>query len=155
VIRIQGRWLGYLLLAFLLWLVVYPLVLVALESFRGPSGWTGEFFARFVERPNEWRALWGSLWISGATVGLAGLIGVPLALLFARYEFPGRRFLGAMVALPVVLPPLEGVMWFLFLFGETGVAARVVQRLSGSTVPPGGLQGAGAGLLVRACSMWV
>jgi iron(III) transport system permease protein len=155
VIRIQGRWLGYLLLAFLLWLVVYPLVLVALESFRGPSGWTGEFFARFVERPNEWRALWGSLWISGATVGLAGLIGVPLALLFARYEFPGRRFLGAMVALPVVLPPLVGVISFLFLFGETGFAARLVQRLSGTTDPPWRLQGAGAILLVHAYSMYV
>jgi iron(III) transport system permease protein len=151
----RGRWIGFGLLAFLLWLVVYPLVLVALESFRGPAGWTGAYFAQFVERPNEWRALWGSLWISGATVLLSALIGVPLAFLFARYEFPGRRLLGALVALPVVLPPLVGVIAFLFLFGETGFAARLVQLVTGTTDPPWRLQGAGAILLVHAYSMYV
>jgi iron(III) transport system permease protein len=153
--RRQGRWIGYGLLAFLLWLIVYPLALVALESLRGPAGWTGEYFARFLQRPNEWKALWGSLWISGATVVLAALIGVPLAFLFARYEFPARRLLGALVALPVVLPPLVGVIAFLFLFGETGFAARLVQLVSGTTDPPWRLQGAGAILLVHAYSMYV
>jgi iron(III) transport system permease protein len=153
--RRQGRWIGSGLLAFLLWLIVYPLALVALESHRGPAGWTGEYFARFLQRPNEWKALWGSLWISGATVVLAALIGVPLAFLFARYEFPARRLLGALVALPVVLPPLVGVIAFLFLFGETGFAARLVQLVSGTTDPPWRLQGAGAILLVHAYSMYV
>jgi iron(III) transport system permease protein len=153
--RGRGRWVGFLLLGFLLWLVVYPLTLVALESLRGPSGWTGEYFARFVQRPNEWKALWGSFWISGATVLLSALIGVPLAFLFARYEFPGRRLLGALVALPVVLPPLVGVIAFLFLFGETGFAARLVQLLTGTTDPPWRLQGAGAILLVHGYSMYV
>jgi iron(III) transport system permease protein len=153
--RGKGRWAGWVLLAFLAWLVVYPLVLVALESFRGPEGWTGAWFARFVERPNEWKALWGSLWISGATVVLAALIGVPLAFFFSRYDFPGRRLLGALVALPVVLPPLVGVIAFLFLFGETGFAARLVQVLTGTTDPPWRLQGAGAILLVHAYSMYV
>jgi iron(III) transport system permease protein len=151
----RARWLGFAVLAFLLWLVVYPLALVVLESFRGPAGWTGTYFGRFVERPNEWKALWGSLWISGATVLLSAAIGVPLAFLFARYEFPGRQFLGAMVALPVVLPPLVGVIAFLFLFGETGFAARLVQLMLGTTDPPWRLQGAGAILLVHAYSMYV
>ena len=52
-------------------------------------------------RPDEWSALWASLWISLATVALAAAIGVPLAFLFERAEFPGRRSLGALVALPV------------------------------------------------------
>lgn len=153
--RARGRWVGFLLLAFLLWLVVYPLTLVAIESLRGPAGWTGEYFARFVQRPNEWKALWGSIWISGATVVLSALIGVPLAFLFARYDFPGRRWLGTLVALPVVLPPLVGVIAFLFLFGEAGFAARLVQLLTGTTEPPWRLQGAGAILLVHAYSMYV
>lgn len=151
----RARWWGLALLLFLLWLVGYPLCLVLVESFRGSGGWTGEFFARFVQRPNEWKALWGSLWISGATVLLSALIGVPLAFLFARFEFPGRRLLGALVALPVVLPPLVGVIAFLFLFGETGFAARLVQAVLGTTDPPWRLQGAGAILLVHAYSMYV
>ena len=153
--RVRARWVGFVLLGFLLWLVVYPLALVAVESLKGPAGWTGEYFAQFVERPNEWRALWGSIWISGATVLLSAVIGVPLAFLFARYEFPGRRWLGTLVALPVVLPPLVGVIAFLFLFGETGFLARLVQLLTGTTEPPWRLQGAGAILLVHAYSMYV
>jgi ABC-type Fe3+ transport system permease subunit len=80
-----------------------------------------------VRRPAEWHALWASLWISLATVVLSAAVGVPLAFLFERTEFPGRRALGTLVALPVALPPLVGVLAFLFLYGESGFASRAVQ----------------------------
>ncbi len=146
---------GVLLLLVLLWLVVYPLVLVALGSIQGPAGFTLEFFRRFVGQPNEWRALWGSLWISAATVVLAGAIGIPLAFFFARYDFPGRRVLGGLVALPVVLPPLVGVLAFLFLFGETGFVARIVMLVTHADQAPWRLEGPAAILLVHAYSMYV
>ena len=143
------------LFAVLLWLVVYPLTLVALESVRGPGGWTLEYLRRFIAEPREWQALWASCWISAASVVASALIGIPLAVLFERFDFPGRRLLGALVALPVVLPPLVGVVAFLFLYGETGFAARLVQRALGLDEPPWRLQGAGAILLVHAYSMYV
>jgi iron(III) transport system permease protein len=144
-----------LLLALLLWLVAYPLVLVLLEGVRGPSGWTLAFVREFLARPTEWQALWGSLWISVVSVLLAGAIGIPLAFLFARYDLPGGRILGGLVALPAVLPPLVGVLAFLFLYGETGFVSLLVQRVLGLTDPPWRLQGAGAILLVHAYSMYV
>ncbi|HZI67990.1 MAG TPA: hypothetical protein VFF17_15625, partial [Thermoanaerobaculia bacterium] len=102
--------LGAALLALLLlWLVGWPLLVTLAEALEAPH-WTLRHFAEFARRPEEWAALWASLWISLATVGLAAAIGVPLAFLFERNEFPGRRFLGALVALPVVLPPLVGVI---------------------------------------------
>jgi len=149
------RWGTLLLAAVLGWLVAYPLVLVFGESVHGPGGLTLEYFRRFVSEPQEWRALWASLWTSLASVGLAALIGVPLAFLFEGAEFPGRRVLGALVALPVVLPPLIGVIAFLFLYGETGFAARVVQAALGLENPPWRLEGAWAILLVHAYSMYV
>jgi iron(III) transport system permease protein len=155
---IPGRRAGLLggaLLALLVWLIVYPLVLVLVEGFRGPEGWTLDFVRLFGERRNEASALWGSLWISLATVALAGTIGIPLAFLFWRYDFTGRRILGALVALPAVLPPLVGVIAFLFLYGESGFASLLVQRLLRLDQPPWRLQGAGAILLVHAYSMYV
>ncbi|HZN96385.1 MAG TPA: hypothetical protein VFB61_01480, partial [Gemmatimonadales bacterium] len=98
--------LGAIVLLFLLWLIVYPLILVLIEGFQGPGGWTLDYLRQFFGRRNEAQALWGSLWISLATVALAGAIGIPLAYLFWRYDFPGRSVLGALVALPAVLPPL-------------------------------------------------
>jgi iron(III) transport system permease protein len=143
------------LLVLLLWLIVYPLVLVLVGGFRGADGWTIDFVQQFLERGNEAQALWGSLWISLATVVLAGAIGIPLAFLFSRYDFPGRRIVGSLVALPAVLPPLVGVLAFLFLYGESGFVSLLVQRLFRLETPPWQLQGAGAILLVHAYSMYV
>src|SRR4051812_42939787 len=77
--------------------------------------------------PTEGGALWAGPWFPLASVALSALIAIPLAVLFARSVFPGRRVLGAVVALPAVLPPLVGVIAFLFLYGESGFFARLVQ----------------------------
>jgi iron(III) transport system permease protein len=150
-----SRWLLAGVAVVLVWLVVYPLVLVGLESVRGPHGFTLEYFQRFIRESREWRALWASLWTSVASVILAGALGIPLAFLFERFSFPGRRILGALVALPVVLPPLVGVIAFLFLYGETGFVARIVQRLLRMDEVPWRLEGAYAILLVHAYSLYV
>jgi len=146
---------GAALALLLAWLVVYPLVLVLLEGVREQDAWTLEYVREFLARKSEWSALWGSLWISLASVALSALIGVPLALLFGRYDFPGRRLMGALVALPAVLPPLVGVVSFLFLYGESGFAAHVVMRLFDLERAPWQLKGPVAILLVHAYSMFV
>ena len=153
--RRRAQVLAGALLVVLAWLVVYPIVLVLLEGLRGAAGWSLQYVRLFLERPTEWRALWGSLWISLASVALAAAIGLPLAFLFARYDFPGVRVLGTIVALPAVLPPLVGVLAFLFLYGETGFVSLLVQRIFRLEDAPWRLEGAGAVLLVHAYSMYV
>ena len=149
------------MVAGLLWLVGYPLLLTLFEALEivGPVGtpldFTLEHFREFASRGDEWLALWRSVWISVASVVLAGLVGIPLAFVFERTEFPGRRVLGALVALPVALPPLVGVIAFLFLYGESGFVSRVVQMALGLDGAPWSLQGAGAILLVHTYSMYV
>jgi len=137
------------LVALLGWLVVYPILLVVGAAADGPALYT------FITQPGERAALWASVWISLASVALAAAIGVPLAFLFEWLEFPGRKTLGALVALPVVLPPLVGVIAFLFLYGEAGFLARAVQGVLGLERAPWRLQGAGAILLVHAYSLYV
>ena len=151
----RGRPLVAAALAILLfWLVGYPLVLTLLEALGAPR-FTLAHFADFARRPAEWQALWASLWISLVTVILSAAIGVPLAFLFERAEFPGRRALGVLVALPVALPPLVGVIAFLFLYGESGFASRAVQAVLRLEQPPWRLSGPAAILLVHAYSMYV
>jgi iron(III) transport system permease protein len=153
--RRGGTWGAAVLLGLLLWLIPYPLVLVLAEGVHGPAGWTLDHVREFVGRPTEMRALWGSLWISLASVVLAALLGIPLAFLVGRYDLPGGRVLGGLVALPAVLPPLVGVVAFLFLYGETGFVPLLLMRLLRLEEPPWRLQGAGAILLVHAYSMYV
>lgn len=143
-----------LLALLLLWLVGWPLLVTLAEALEAPR-WTLRHFEEFASRPEEWAALWASLWISLATVALAAAIGIPLAFLFERNEFPGRRFLGTLVALPVVLPPLVGVIAFLFLYGESGFVARALQALLRLEESPWRLSGPVAVLLVHAYTMYV
>lgn len=147
--------LGWLALLVLAWLVVYPLVLVLAGAVGGPGRWTLEAVGRFARERNEWRALWGSLALSVASAIGAGLVGIPLGFLTSRIAFPGRRVVATLLGLPAVLPPLVGVLAFMFLFGETGFLARLVQSLFGMDQPPWRLEGAGAVLLVHVATMYV
>jgi iron(III) transport system permease protein len=147
--------LASLVFALLLWAVVYPNLVVVLESLRGAAGLTFRHYAEFFGTAAELRALWSSAWISAATVVLSALIGVPLAFLFARYEFPARRLLGALAAMPVLLPPLVGVIAILLLYGDSGIASRLLQGALRLEAPPWRLQGPAAILCVHAYSMYV
>lgn len=151
----KRRPLGLVLAIGLAWLVAYPLLLVALDAFRADGTWSLANFGGFVRDPREWEALWGSLWISVASVVLAAAIGIPLAFVFERFDFPGRRVLGGLVALPAVLPPLVGVIAFLFLYGESGIIPRLIAAALALPESPWRLRGAGAILLVHAYSMYV
>lgn len=139
----------------LVWLVLYPNLFVLGDSFSEAGRVTLEHYARFWGSRAEMGALWASVWISVASVVLSALVGVPLAFLFARYDFPGRRVLGALAAMPVLLPPLVGTISFLFLYGESGFFTRGVQLLLGMESPPWRLAGPGAILLVHAYTMYV
>lgn len=154
-VRARRELAGLALAALLGWLIVYPLGLVLAEAVREPGGWTLEAVRRFRAEPNEWRALWATLALAVATVAGAAAVGVPLGFLTARIEFPGRRTVSALLALPAVLPPLVGVLAFLFLYGETGFVGRLVRALLGLAEAPWRLQGLWAVLLVHASTMYV
>jgi iron(III) transport system permease protein len=149
------RGLGLALAVGLTWLVGYPLLITFAESLGLPKGLDFAAFREFAERPDEWLALWQSLWISAASVLLAAAIGIPLGFLFAQNDFPGRRLLGSLIVLPVALPPLVGVIAFLFLYGESGLLTRSLQMALGLAGPPWRLNGPAAILLVHAYSMYV
>jgi len=153
--RRGAEWLGWGVLAILAWLVVYPIALVLIEGLRDASGWSTEALRRFAAEPTEWRALWASFRLSVASVVAAAVIGVPLAFLVTRFDFRGRRLFSTLLALPAVLPPLVGVVAFLFLYGESGFAAHIVKALLGLREAPWRLEGAWAVLLVHAYSMYV
>jgi iron(III) transport system permease protein len=147
--------LGGAVLVVLVWLVLYPNLFVLADSVRDEGRWTLEHYARFAGSRAEREALWNSVWISLASVVLSAAIGVPLAFLFTRREFPGRRVLGALAAMPVLLPPLVGTLSFLFLYGESGFLTRAVQVALRLDAAPWRLAGAPAVLLVHAYTMYV
>ncbi len=66
---------------------------------------------------------------------LCVLVGVPLAWVLARAEFPGRRLVRALVTVPLVLPPVVGGVALLLLLGRRGLLGRHLDELFGVTLP--------------------
>jgi len=142
-------------LGILLWLVLYPNLYLFVQSFLSENNLTLAHYREFFRSPSQLEALSNSIWISAWSVIFSALIGVPLAFLFARFDFPGKRVFASLASLPVLLPPLVGVMAFLFLYGESGILNRSLQRWLGRSVPLFSLKGVGAILLVHAYTMYV
>jgi iron(III) transport system permease protein len=138
-------------LAVLAWVVVFPNLTVISGSLANGFAYWREFAAS----PGDREALRTTLIISVATVLFATAIGVPLAFLLTRVEFPGRRVLGAVATIPAALPPLVGVIAFLFLYGESGVVTRVVQRVLGLAEAPWTFTGIWPILVVHTYAMYV
>lgn len=93
-----------------------------------------------LTEPGALTALRLSLQTATLATGLCLLLGVPLAWLLARVEFPGRRIVRALVTVPLVLPPVVGGVALLLVFGRRGCSAAGSTRRSGSpcrSPPPG------------------
>lgn len=101
------------------------------------------------------RALWNSSWVSLASVAGAGVTGTGLAYFLSRYDFPLRRVMRSLAVLPLALPPLVGVIAFLFLYGESGILPRGLQRLFALDYAPLSFEGIAAIWLVHVYSMYV
>ena len=148
----KSTWLFALpVLVVLLWTVVYPNASIIVGSFEhGLRSWR-----EFAASPTDREALRTTLVISIGSVIASVAVGLPLAFLLTRVEFRGRRLLSAVATLPAALPPLVGVVAFLFLYGESGVVTRGVQALLGLDHAPWTLNGAGAIIFVHAYTMYV
>src|SRR5918993_394998 len=134
--------------------VVYPNLSVVVTSFQRAGTWTLANYRELLSQRVVIEAIVSSLGLSIGTVLLCALVGVPLAFLFERFTFPGRRLFAALAALPLVLPPLVGTVAFIFLAGETGILAHAIQNFFGLENPPWRLRGWPALILFHTYTMY-
>jgi molybdate transport system permease protein len=66
---------------------------------------------------------------------LCVVLGVPLAWLLARVEFPGRGLVRALVTVPLVLPPVVGGIALLLALGRRGLIGSWLDETFGVTLP--------------------
>ena len=80
-------------------------------------------------------ALLLSLATASAATVVSLVLGVPLAWLLARTEFPGRSLVRALVTVPLVLPPVVGGVALLMVSGRNGLLGRYVAEWTGYGLP--------------------
>ncbi len=108
--KVEGWWaLSLPLLLFLL------LPLLALLLYSSPAE-----LADNLRLPQVRQALGLSLRTSTAATILSVLLGMPVAYLLARRQFPGRALVDSLIDLPIVLPPAVAGLSLLLVFGRRG-----------------------------------
>ncbi|MET7376803.1 molybdate ABC transporter permease subunit [Micromonospora arida] len=88
-----------------------------------------------LTEPGALTALRLSVQTATLATALCLLLGVPLAWVLARVEFPGRRLVRALVTVPLVLPPVVGGVALLLVFGRRGLLGGWLDSTFGVTLP--------------------
>ncbi|MEH7178121.1 ABC transporter permease [Neobacillus vireti] len=136
--------------------VIYPFYQTFLQSVVGEEGTTLENYQRFfgLTSTANLEALWTSVYISVISVITCAIVGVTMAFLLERYEFPGRKLLSVLILVPMALPPLVGVLSFTFLYGESGIIPRAFQVLFDLEKVPFSLKGVMGVIVVHTFTMY-
>jgi molybdate transport system permease protein len=66
---------------------------------------------------------------------IAVVVGIPLAWMMARLDFPGRPLVRGLVTLPLVLPPVVGGAALLFALGRRGLVGEPLEQAVGLLLP--------------------
>jgi iron(III) transport system permease protein len=106
---------------FLVAFLVYPLVRVFYDAFTDEAGrLTARHFLEFAADGFYRRSLLNSLLLGLGTVAATSVLGFAIAFLLVRYEFRGRDLFSYLTLIPIISPPLVGVLGFTFIMGRAG-----------------------------------
>ncbi|MFI9587492.1 ABC transporter permease [Streptomyces sp. NPDC052236] len=114
-------------------LLAIAFLLLPLIGILARTSWSE--LATHLTTPGVTEALKLSLLVSFWALGLSLLLGVPLAWLLARVDFPGKALVRSLVLLPMVLPPTVGGVALLLAFGRRGVLGPWLESTFGITLP--------------------
>ncbi|MFK0119944.1 molybdate ABC transporter permease subunit [Streptomyces sp. NPDC090994] len=108
-------------------------LIVPLIALLVRTPWSG--LPELLTSAEVWQALRLSLLCATAATAVSMVIGVPLAWLLARVEFPGRGLVRSLVTLPLVLPPVVGGVALLMALGRNGIVGSWLDDWFGLTLP--------------------
>ncbi|MEZ4869242.1 MAG: iron ABC transporter permease [Caldilineaceae bacterium] len=83
-----------------------------------------------------WQTIFFTTWQAAASTALTLLLGLPLAYLFAHYDFPGKALVRALSTIPFVMPTVVVATAFTALLGKQGTLNQWLQSLLQLEQPP-------------------
>ncbi|HEX3177276.1 MAG TPA: iron ABC transporter permease [Methylomirabilota bacterium] len=139
-----------LIWAFLAIFLVYPLLRIFYDAFSDEAGrLTLANFAAFAADGFYRRSLVNSLLLGAGTVAATSVLGYAIAFLLVRFDFPGRGLFGYLTLIPIVSPPLVGVLGLTFILGRAGTVNVLLEDWLGLARPINFVYGVHGVLLVE------
>jgi iron(III) transport system permease protein len=114
----------------LLYFMAYPIVLVIADAFRDQGTLSLQNFVIFWSNRFYRSGLINSLVLATLSIAATTLIGLPLAYLIVRYDFPGKKWFSGLSILPMVIPPFVGALGLRWVLGNAGMVNLLLQDLN-------------------------
>lgn len=133
------------------------LVLPVAETLRGAfadrdGNFTLVYLAEVFRNPVYLEGLRNSFLLAVAVTALAMMLALPLAWVSDRFLFPGKTLLGALVLVPMILPPFVGAIGIRQILGQQGALNALLVYL-GLQDPGAPVDWLGAGQFWGAAAM--
>jgi iron(III) transport system permease protein len=146
-----GGLIGYgAIWAFMIVFLIYPLLHLFYDAFTSDTGaYTLLNFQDFFTDRYYLKSLLNSMLLGVGTVITTSIIGITFAFLLLRYEFPGRGLFSYLSIVPMIMPPLVGVMGFVFILGRAGTVNILLMDYLGFETPINFMYGIQGVLLVE------
>lgn len=107
--------------AFFALFFAYPVAAIVARGLQVDGVWQFGRLADVLGQSDIRHVLWFTTWQALASTALTLLIALPGAYVFARFDFPGKQILRAVVTVPFVLPTVVVGTAFLALLGRGGL----------------------------------
>ncbi|WP_405561472.1 iron ABC transporter permease [Streptomyces canus] len=99
----------------------YPVAAIVARGLETDGTWQFGRITDVLTQPDIRHVLWFTTWQALASTVLTLLVALPGAYVFARFDFPGKQILRAVVTVPFVLPTVVVGTAFLALVGRGGL----------------------------------
>jgi len=120
----------YTVIAFLyMYLPIAVLTIFSFNKSQSPSKWTGftwEWYAKFLQNPVLIAALKNSLGIALTAVSISAVLGTLTAVGLARYYFPGKSLYRGITYLPLIIPDIAIAVATLVFFAAIKLPLSLV-----------------------------
>lgn len=107
-------------LLMLVFFLIIPVSVIMVKAFYSDGQFTLAYFQLMLANDLQTAAIMNSLYIGFATTVITTILTLPLAVVNAKFDFPGKSILSGLLLVPMVMPPFVGAIGIQRFFARRG-----------------------------------
>ncbi|MEA5004567.1 MAG: iron ABC transporter permease [Christensenella sp.] len=138
--KTKKGWIGpaaiwWVIVLFLIFVVVYPIAVLILNSFQAGESFSLANYARIFQDKSIVNSMLNSLKVVVPSTLISTVLGVFLAWAVVRTNVPGKRVWKTLLSIPYFIPPFIGAIAWTFLLGPKGFVNEAAMSMFNLTKP--------------------
>ena len=127
---------------YLLFFYYFPMLYVLKDAFIKNEKFTVDIFLSLFQDKSVLFSIIFSFWEAIISVILCVILGIPIAYILTKYDFPGKELFTSLIMIPFILPGVVVGYSIIVLYGINGIFTNIIRSLTGMSIVLGrGLPG--------------